>query len=345
MSFALTITDGGLSTTLQDLGRPGYQRFGIPTSGALDAASLKLANRLVGNPDAEAALECSYLGPSFLVESETLRVAFVGAEATVRCQSTLASEDRLLPMQESVTLRHGDCVSVGTLRGASTLYMAVEGGFAVEPTLGSRSTFLRGGIGGFRGRRLQSGDCIPLRLNRASEQRERRLVGAVAAPANELRILPGPQVDHFSKETLNHLCEAVYTIGSGSDRTGMRLEGPSLSHLRDYNITSDAVVQGSIQVPGDGKPILLLADRQTTGGYPKIATVISADLSAAGRLPIGSAIRFRFVDAAQAEIARKEARRHLDALSASIILVDNHMSLADRLMMGNLVSGVVDAHV
>jgi biotin-dependent carboxylase-like uncharacterized protein len=344
MPATLTITDGGLSTTLQDLGRPGYQRFGIPTSGALDAVSLKLANRLAGNADTEAALECSYLGPSFTVEADSLRVAFVGAEATIRCHSLESLDEYALPMRESITLKRGDCVSIGSLRKASTLYMAVEGGFEIAPTLGSRSTFLRGSIGGFHGRRLRADDVLALTRQHASEQLERRLDAPAPALATELRILPGPQIEHFSDETLARLCSSVFTVGSGSDRTGMRLDGTALRHLRDYNITSDAVVQGSIQVPGDGKPILLLADRQTTGGYPKIATVISADLPAAGRLPIGASIRFRLVDVGEAEAARRQARYEFEAMTAAIVPIDTRMSLADRLMAGNLVSGVVGAY-
>ena len=344
MPGALRIMDPGLSTTLQDLGRRGYQRFGIPASGALDQVSLKIANRLVGNPEGTGALEFTYLGPSFIVEAEQLRVAFVGGEATIRLhQGVHDLTGRTLPVNESLLLQRGDSVCVGSIRDASTLYMAVEGGFDIAPTLGSQSTFLRGSIGGFEGRRLRSGDVLPLALETAPARTELRLNAAL--PARDcLRILRGPQASHFSDAALSLLCSSPYVIGSGSDRTGMRLEGAALAHARDYNITSDAVVHGSVQVPGDGNPILLLADRQTTGGYPKIATVISADLPYLGRRPIGSELTFQLVDAAQAEAARMDAKREFSALVASIVPVEQHLSLADRLMAGNLVSGVVDAY-
>ena len=342
MSGALNILDPGLSTTLQDLGRAGYLRFGIPTSGALDTVSLKLANQLVGNIESMGALECSYLGPSFIVEAEEIRIAFVGGHARIRAHDGLDDGNgRILPMQQSVVLRRGTQVSVGSIRTASTLYIAVEGGFDIEPTLGSQSTFLRGAIGGLDGRRLRTGDVLPLRQDKTEARPELQTNGEIES-RTELRILRGPQAHYFSDQEIERLCSATFTIASGSDRTGMRLEGLSLNHQRDFNITSDAVVHGSIQVPGDGNPIVLLADRQTTGGYPKIATIISADLPSAGRLPIGAKVCFRLIDIAEAEAARREAKRQFHALIDSIRPVAGEAPLAERLMSGNLVSGVVN---
>ena len=342
MSAALNILDPGLSTTLQDLGRSGYQRFGIPTSGALDTISLKLANRLVGNDEKVGALECSYLGPSFVVEADEIRIAFVGGHARIRAHEGLHDgTGRLLPMNQSMVLQRGTQVSVGSIRDASTLDIALEGVFDIEPTLGSQSTFLRGAIGGLDGRRLRSGDLLPLCRNEV-ETREDLQLGNQLESRTELRILRGPQAHYFNDREIKHLCAATFTIGSGSDRTGMRLDGIALAHERDFNITSDAVVHGSIQVPGDGKPIVLLADRQTTGGYPKIATIISADLPCAGRLAIGARVTFRLVDIAEAEAARRDARQTFQALVDSIHPVAAEAPLAERLMSGNLVSGVVN---
>ena len=190
------------------------------------------------------------------------------------------------------------------------LYVAVEGGFDIEPTLGSVSTDIRGGIGGWQGRALAAGDRLPLRLMRATERDECRIEGLDLKTPSVVRAIAGPQSDYFAEVEIAAFFASEYKVGAGSNRMGMRLEGRPIAHVRGHNITSDAIAPGSVQVPGDGQPIVLLADRQTTGGYPKIATVISADLPALGRLPIGAKFRFEVRDDRTGEgIAPRSARR------------------------------------
>jgi biotin-dependent carboxylase-like uncharacterized protein len=198
------------------------------------------------------------------------------------------------------------------------LYVAVEGGFGIAPVLGAVSTCIRGGFGGWKGRTLAAGDRLPLRRMRASAREEVRLDGFDLTPPARFRAIPGPQCDRFSELDLARFFDSEYTISSGSDRMGMRLSGPALLHRRGGDIVSDGVAPGSVQVPGSGQPIVLLADRQTTGGYPKIATVISADLPALGRLAVGTKIAFEPVSVAAAETARRRLLAEIDSLSERI---------------------------
>lgn len=345
MSPALRVISPGLLTTIQDLGRPGYQHLGIPVSGALDPISLRAANALVGNAPGTAALEVAYVGPTLAVEADDVRMSFVGANTVIEVlPDETASAGTLFGIMESIHLRCGDVVRIGTLREATTLYVAVEGGFDIAPVLGSVSTYLRGHLGGWQGRALAMGDRLPLVRNTATEHDEFRLDGLdLSAPAR-FRVIAGPQRDYFSANALSSFFDAEYTVAAGSDRMGMRLDGHEIEHSRGYNITSDAVAPGSIQVPGNGKPIVLLADRQTTGGYPKIATVISADLPALGRLPIGAKIAFEPVTMEAAVAARRELFAEIDALNDKMVpLTASHAVVASRLLDSNLISGIVDA--
>jgi biotin-dependent carboxylase-like uncharacterized protein len=225
------------------------------------------------------------------------------------------------------------------------LYVAVEGGFDIAPVLGSVSTYIRGGFGGWQGRALKAGDTLPLVRSTASERDEWRIDGLDLSPPARFRVIAGPQCDYFSARGNAIFFESDYVVGAGSDRMGMRLSGHRVEHVRGFNITSDAIAPGSIQVPGDGQPIVLLADRQTTGGYPKIATVISADLPALGRLPIGARIAFEPVTTGTAEAARRKFLAEIDGLSARVTpLRETGTDVAPRLMARNLISGVVDAY-
>ncbi len=190
----------------------------------------------------------------------------------------------------------------------------VEGGFDITPVLGSLSTYTRGGIGGIEGRALKAGDAIPLRLPAAPEREEQMLPSLDLAPPKRFRVILGPQDDYFTEAGIATLLGATYTVTPATDRMGMRLDGPKLEHAKGYNIVSDGIAPGSIQVPGNGLPIVLLADRQTTGGYPKIATVISADLPALGRLVPGSKMAFEAVDIEAAEAAARLLAAELAAM-------------------------------
>lgn len=345
MTAALRILSPGLMTTVQDMGRPGYQRLGIPVSGALDPVSLAAANLLVGNPPATAALEIAYHGPTIGIEADSARVAFAGGMTTLE---VLAAEngtaDRLPPLQSRRLLK-GQRLRIGALSGSTIGYLAVEGGFDIPPFLGSASTYARGGFGGWQGRQLAPGDLLPLRHRSVEERDEVMMPPLDLAPPPRIRVVLGPQDDHFTDRGLRTFLESEYTISTASDRMGMRLEGPLVEHAegRD-NIVSDGIAPGSIQVPGNGLPIILLADRQTTGGYPKLATVISADLPALGRLAPGNRIAFEAIDVAAAEELRMKLAADLAELPGRIVPAGRTIVIDEsKLFSSNLVSGVVNA--
>jgi biotin-dependent carboxylase-like uncharacterized protein len=345
MTAALRVRFPGLMTTVQDLGRVGYQHLGVPVSGALDPVSLRAANLLVGNPPDTAALEIAYQGPALAVEADSVRIALAGASAPAEIvsQDNEGVAERLLPLR-SVRLRRGQVVRVGALTGGAVLYLAVEGGFDIAPVLGSRSTYTRAAIGGFQGRALRVGDAIPLTLADVAEREEQMLPSLDLDPPKRFRIVLGPQDDYFTQAGIATLTGATYTVTPATDRMGMRLDGPKLEHAKGYNIVSDGIAPGSIQVPGNGLPIVLLADRQTTGGYPKIATVISADLPALGRLVPGVKVAFEAVDVEAAEAAARQLAAELAALPERIVPARREPVVDEAKLMGeNLVSGMVDA--
>src|SRR4051812_42795435 len=296
MTAALRILAPGLLTTVQDLGRAGYQSLGIPVSGALDPFSLRAANALVSNTLDAGALEVAYVGPTIAVEADDVRLSFVGAQAAIDLlpDAAATSGERIATMR-SIRVRRGEVIRIGSLSGGAVLYVAVEGGFDIEPVLGSVSTYLRGGFGGWQGRALVAGDRLPPRRPPASARDEWRIDGLdLRAPAR-VRAIAGPQKDYFSETEIASFFAGQYKVCAGSDRMGMRLQGRRVHHARGYNITSDGVAAGSIQVPGNGQPINLPADRQAAGGYPQIAARLPADLPALGRLPMGAAIAFEQV--------------------------------------------------
>ncbi|HEX4553106.1 MAG TPA: biotin-dependent carboxyltransferase family protein [Xanthobacteraceae bacterium] len=346
MSAALRVVGAGLLTTVQDLGRAGYQSLGIPVSGALDPIGLRAANALVGNNLDAGALEVAYVGPTIAVEADDVRLSFVGARATIDIlPDAAATTGTRIETMRSIRVRRGEVVRIGSLSGGAVLYVAVEGGFDIPPVLGSVSTYLRGGFGGWQGRALVAGDRLPLCRSAASERDECRIEGLDLSPPARVRAIAGPQNDYFSEAEIGSFFAGHYTVCAGSDRMGMRLQGKRLDHARGYNITSDGIAAGSIQVPGDGQPIVLLADRQTTGGYPKIATVISADLPALGRLPIGAKIAFEHVSVEAAQALRRVLFSDIERIGEKIVPIGRVAAdMAPMLLDNNLISGVVDAH-
>jgi biotin-dependent carboxylase-like uncharacterized protein len=344
MRPALRLLSAGLLTTLQDRGRFGYQHLGIPVSGALDPVSLAAANLLVGNPANCAALEIAYQGPTLAVEADSVRIACAGGAAPIELAGRGRAGRRRLAMLESTRLTRGEELHIGALTGGAVLYLAAAGGFDVPCVLGSRSTLVRAGIGGLDGRALAAGDRLPLCQPRAPEAEEVRLAGLNLAPPPSFRIILGPQDDYFTPQALAALSQRSYTVTPASDRMGMRLDGPLLRHSKGYNIISDGIAPGAIQVPGNGLPIVLLADRQTTGGYPKIATVISADLPALGRLMPGAQVRFEVVSIEAAEAARRHQAAELAGLAQRLGPVQRLAEIDEGLLQrANLVSGMVDA--
>ena len=314
---ALRVLKPGICSTLQDRGRIGYRAYGVPRSGALDPVALELANRLVGNSPGEGAIEMMYSGVAVRIEGGSVRIALAGADATI--QRAAESSRQPLERFRSVALSAGDTLRVGAMSSAATAYLAIEGGFDVPRVLDSASTYIRGSLGGFQGHALLAGDVVATRLERAAERPERCYAKPprLAAPS-QLRIVPGPQADRFDEASLRRFAAAPYTVSPSSDRSGLRLDGERLAHVGGFDLTSEGVAPGSIQVPGSGLPVILIGDHPTVGGYPKIATLISADLPAAGRLRIGSTVSFRPVDEDAAREARAFAKREIEEIVASM---------------------------
>jgi allophanate hydrolase len=335
----LKVLAPGLHTTVQDLGRNGYQHIGVPVSGALDGFGLRLANALVGNSQGMAALEILGSGPSLEIAADTARLALAGAGASLAIGG---GQQRIVAAGQSVTLQRGEIVRIVLGRQSACCYLAAEGGITVPQVLGSASTYVRATLGGLKGRVLQRDDVVPLAMACASERGELSAPAMPVRPADQpIRVVFGPQHKHFTKEALAALLDAEFRVSKDADRMGMRLDGPMLRHRRGWDIVSDAIATGSIQVPGSGQPIVLLADHQTTGGYPKIATVISADLPALAARRPGDVLRFAAVEIEPAEEICREAERDFAKLVAAIVPLptDNEPDIGS-LYGENLISGV-----
>lgn len=297
MSAALDVLEPGLFTTIQDRGRLGFMDIGVAPSGALDGLSLRSANVLVGNDPGDAAFEMCRLGAKFRVAAESIRFAFAGAEGR------LTLDGAPIEFWRSHVARRGQVIHLAAIRG-NVAYMAIQGGFAIEPVLGSLSTYTRSAIGGFHGRRLHAGDAVP--LNQAEARTGRNLALPHPVPAERgraLRVVLGPHQEMFTDAAIRTLLTTPYTVTRDADRIGVRLEGVPLEHAGAKEIVSDANTTGCMQVPGNGQPIALMADRHSCGGYPKIATIITADLHRLGQALPGTTLRFEAVAVEQAEAA------------------------------------------
>jgi biotin-dependent carboxylase-like uncharacterized protein len=272
-------------TTVQDLGRWGYQASGVPVAGPMDEYAHRLANRLVNNADDAAALEVTLIGPELEASGE-----LVCAVAGARFELTVS--DAPVEMHEIFIVPDGARLRFGRRSDGARATLAVRGGIDLEPVFGSRATSIISRMGPFGGRALAAGDRLP--IGQCAESPHPTAGQPMTMPVGgvRVRVLVGPHEDRFTAEALGTLLRSRYTVTPQSNRMGYRLEGPPLAHAGSADILSDATPIGSLQVPASGQPILLMADRQTTGGYPKIATVISADLPHAGQLAPGDWIEF-----------------------------------------------------
>jgi biotin-dependent carboxylase-like uncharacterized protein len=299
-------------TGLQDFGRFGWQRHGVATSGAMDRLALAAANALVGNAPGTAAIEFILFGGEFVVEGGSARIAVAGAPALV----TLADEP--VATMTSLTIGPGQTLAISSVQTGVYVYLAVAGGFALEPQLGSVSLHARARIGGFHGRPLRAGDRLPLKDMEAASSDELALDPLGLDPDAPIRVVLGPQDDHFAAAGIDTFLSAAYRVSPEADRMGYRLTGERIEHASGYNIVSDGLVAGSVQVPGTGEPIVMMADRQTTGGYPKIATVISPDLSILAQRRPGAPVRFQAVDIAEAQRLARASARMLSELPSRV---------------------------
>jgi KipI family sensor histidine kinase inhibitor len=291
----ITVVKPGMFTTIQDLGRWTHQSSGVPVAGPMDAMSYRLANLIVGNAWGAAALEATVVGPELRIDADCL-VAITGADLGATLDA------RLLPLNTAVACAQGSVIRCGERRRGARAYIAFDGGIGTPAVLGSRATHVRSAMGGVTGGALRAGDVIPLQPPAAMRPTTAiRAGGTVAAGGARLRILLGPQDDFFPPAAVQTLQRTRFTITSQSDRMGYRLAGrEQLPYATTQEMISDATFAGAIQVPRSGEPILLMADRQTTGGYPQIATVITADLPLAGQLAPGDWVEFQLCTRAEA---------------------------------------------
>ena len=328
---ALRVETCGPGTSVQDWGREGFRRYGVSTAGAMDRVSLAHANALVGNAAGEAAVEFALVGGSFGVVGGAVLVAVSGPGAVL----TIAG--RRIQAGSSGHAEPGDSVIVGDVRRGMYGYLAIAGGVGGMPEMGSRSVHRRSGIGG---QPLAPGDRVEVRDPVAVG----RAVTAIPVPDVQdgpLRAIPGPQDAEFPADSMEALFSSPYRLLPWTDRMGCRLHGKGLVHHGGFNIVSDGVVPGSIQVLGDGQPLVLFRDCQTTGGYPKVATVISADLDRFAQIVPGSTVRFVRVGLEEAVRSAREFRRlvrRLGRISARGTAVPD-----DNLHAMNLIDGIVDA--
>jgi len=317
--------------SLQDAGRPGYRHLGVPLSGALDPEWLALANALAGNPPDAAAIEMRLAGPRLQSDADALFAIAGDVDARIVGEAGTHA----VAAWRSHRLRAGEELRIDAVR-SGVAYLAVAGGLEGRRELGSRSRYERADLGS------PFGPGMTLKVGASGTPIPRRL-GVVPAPSGgPLRVIPGPQRERFSDAAWDDFLGGEFVVGREADRMGLRLDGPRLGHVGGADIVSDAVTPGAIQVPGDGRPIVLLADCQTVGGYAKIATVIGADLPRLGHALPGTRLRFAAVSLEQALAARRAAA---DALGASLAAVAPDTTEPDlaALYGANLIDGVIDA--
>jgi KipI family sensor histidine kinase inhibitor len=300
-----TVIKPGLLTTIQDLGRWGHQAFGVPVSGPMDDVSYRLANLIVGNPSGAAVLEATVVGPELRIDTEAI-MAVTGADLGATLDGSA------IPLNGAVLCPAGCIVRCGERRNGARAYMAFDGGIGTSPVLGSRATHVVSELGGVAGRALKAGDVIPLQPRTPATPRPKpRAMAPTAMGGARLRVLLGPQDEFFAPAAVDTLQRTRFTITSQSDRMGYRLAGRArVERSSQQEMISDATFIGAIQVPPSGDPILLMADRQTSGGYPQIATVITADLPLAGQLAPGDWVEFQLCTRAEAlaALAAQEAK-------------------------------------
>ena len=330
----LVVTSIGPASSVQDAGRPGAQRYGLPPSGVMDRLSLAAANVLVGNAPMAAAIELGPFGAAFTARGGPVRVALSGAQRNADIAKHSVASDT------SVTIADGETLTLGFARNGCFSYLAIEGGIVGEAVFGSLSVNARAGLGSPYPRPLQAGD--ELEVAAASDMTERRIELPAVSDA-PIRVVLGPQDDEFSDDAKALFLRSEWKISATSDRMGYRLEGPVIRHLHGHNIVSDGTMNGSIQVPGNGQPIVLMPDRGTTGGYPKIATVISADFGRFAQISAGRSFHFKAVSMAEAQAEARKFAGLLRSLPERLRADGaefNIEALADANVAGHAVSAV-----
>jgi biotin-dependent carboxylase-like uncharacterized protein len=329
----LVISAIGPASSVQDGGRHGAQRYGLTPSGAMDPLALAAANSLVGNAIFAAAIEIGPFGATFTARDGAVRVALAGASRNADIAG------RTMAAETSTTLLDSEVLTLGFARDGLFSYLAIEGGIPGEPMFGSLAVNARAGLGSPYPRPLQAGD--ELQVTAASDATQQR-IELPAAAKGPIRVVMGPQDDEFGDATKLFL-DSEWKISATSDRMGYRLEGPEIRDLHGHNIVSDGTVNGSIQVPGNGQPIVLMPDRGTTGGYPKIATVITADLGRFAQIQAGRAFRFKAVGMAEAQAEARNYAALLRSLPDRLRAIENFDLNLEALRDANVAGSAVSA--
>ena len=324
----ITVTKPGLHDTIQDIGRFGYQKFGVVASGVMDPFSHRVANLLVGNEETAATLEMSLVGPWLLFEEDTV-VSICGGDLAPMIAGLS------VPMWRPVFIRKGSELRFGAARAGSRAYLAVAGGFDVPVVMGSLSTYVKARLGGMEGRMLQKGDVLHVApLSRLAQFTKEKLASNALFQAAgwqiasellpilsnhyEIRVVRGRQYELFDEDSLHQFWNELFTVSSQSDRMGYRISGPVLRLTEPMEMVSEAVTYGSIQVPADGNPIILAADRQTTGGYPKIGQLSSVDYTKLAQAKAGDRLSFKEVTIEESQRLVAKQERILRELRTSI---------------------------
>jgi biotin-dependent carboxylase-like uncharacterized protein len=330
MSARLLVDAAGPGVTIQDQGRFGLSRYGVTPAGPMDVGAYLAATRAAG---ADSAIEVSIGGATFRAEGATLGVAVAGGEFDIRLDGRQLPSACLLPLapESRLVLRAG--------ASGAWCYVAVGGRLGLASTLGSLATHVRSGLGP---KPLAAGDALPFVEAAPASLEPLALIAPWLAPSDgPIRLLLGPQADYFAPEEIERFLDARWRVGARSDRMAYRLEGPAIRHRQGHDIVSDGVAMGAIQIPGDGAPLALMADRQPTGGYPKIATVIGADLGRLAQLRPGENLSFRAVSWDEAVAARRD---YFAAIEAGVACQPLRAEpTTESLLAENLVGGVVNA--
>lgn len=295
----ITVIHPGLYTTVQDLGRKSYQAKGMPVSGSMDQYAHRTANLLLGNDQNDPVLELTIMGGTYEFHGDMF-IALTGADMSPQINN------QSIGLWRAVKVQKGDRLTFGTLKSGCRCYIAASGGINVPKVLGSTSTYVRGKLGGYDGRPLKANDVLCISAKKVSElDLDGRFIDAADIPSYsqnlELRVVLGPQDDAFTRQGIADFFCAEYTISNEFDRMGYRLEGKSVEHTESADIISDGIVKGAIQIPGHGQPIIMLSDCQTTGGYTKIAHVITSDLWKIAQAKAGDKIKFVSVGIEEAQ--------------------------------------------
>ena len=312
--MSVTVLNPGLLTTVQDMGRVGYQQFGVSVSGVMDPRAAEIANILVENPGGEAVLECTMMGPQLQFD-KAICIAITGGDLGPTLDGAPIANYRAIAVQAGQVLRFT------APKTGCRAFIAFAGGLDIPEVMGSRSTYMKAKIGGFQGRKLEKGDKIGFRAPKTDLRNlNSRYIAPefVPRPLYTVRVVLGPQDDMFTDQGVNTFLTETYTVTPEFDRMGCRLDGAAIQHKDPGDIISDGIAFGAIQVPSAGTPIIMLADRQTTGGYTKIANVITADFRILGQLKAGDKVRFEKVSIQQAQDALLTQRAALHNLRRAL---------------------------